>query len=444
MEFVKKKIKEQKKKLEVYKNLAGCYSATEQRIYPHFAQLNLCEKKLRHWCGDDDYLVFLQRLNEALSKWIESPVSDKTWDFLPLAYANQKILDKQDQLREHLISGELKVPGGYDDIQIKEYICRYRELNSSYPPIFFKILKYNREQTDPVKKFEREFDPEKYLTRDDRFEIATYFQDRKEYDKAHRLCACHRDAIVLECGNPEDSHRFYAPYRCELRICPLCGFFRFKKVFKNLKKKIKAKKLIQGKNRLMLLTLTKKKDPEKDCYSAEEIKTAFKQARKLMNKLYRKKDGCGGLGVMEIGKSGNLHIHILVCGRYVPKTIIRAVWWAITGDSYIVDIKGRHPKTKRPLTLNTGLGYVLKDITKPAHFVSYLDYVDLELALRGVRRIHRFGIFYDLGKVEDKAKVRCPYCGCKLMKIDIQYGGWLWDGRPETITEACRRKRGSP
>lgn len=152
----------------------------------------------------------------------------------------------------------------------------------------------------------------------------------------------------------------------------------------------------------MFLTLTKKTRPGFSPQSSD-IKLVFNQARKLINKFWPGKKGCGAFAVIEIGKNNNIHVHILVYGFYVPQKAISDAWLKITGDSSIVWIKQIHSAKKC-------IGYLLKYVTKPQDTddpKALARFLDLMI---GVRRIRTYGIFYNYALVA-KSSGPCPLCG---------------------------------
>jgi len=316
-----------------------------------------------------------------------------------------------------------------------------------------------------LKEFESRFDPEKFLSFEDRNQIAELLTLSGEYKKAFRFAGCQKHAVKVQCKNdrcePMPRALFFQPLKCELRICPVCGFFHAKKVIPRIKKMVLNKLDFSSKRRLMLLTLTKKKSPEvlrervpgfmgndqvdvevvsqirKFGITPEGIKEFFVCVRKFINLFYSKKEKQGAIGVLEVGPSGNLHCHLLVYGNYYPKADLKQEWYRITGDSYILDVK-------EIKDVNKGVGEVSKYIYKPPTYFELMDYVDYLLAISGVRRIHTFGIFYNFSSdvpAEPKEKQVCPYCGWTLEWIGMELGGWEWKGRPQSVSEAYRRKR---
>ncbi len=246
--------------------------------------------------------------------------------------------------------------------------------------------------------------------------------------QANRYRYCSEDYINLQCSGCKT--RLIGSCRCESRICPDCSR---KYAFRIMKRETEVAKRLQpkGGRKLMLLTLTLKKS-EIDTLSCKEIRFLNQSARKLINTLYSKKKGCGALAIMEVGKSFNLHIHALVYGFFIPQKLISDLWFRITGDSQIVDIRViKSPKK--------AVFYILKYINKPPEFESpemmalYFD------SIVGIRRIHKYGEFYNYPLCK-KEPFPCPLCGSKLLFCSID-GGTMIPAAALFVEEAIEKAK---
>ena len=203
----------------------------------------------------------------------------------------------------------------------------------------------------------------------------------------------------LDCGQP-----YLGASRCESRLCSHCSRKNGARV--RSRQLTLVKRLRQdGTHRLAFLTLTKKVNPERPP-NEFDIKAVTKAARKLINRYYPKKHGCGAFAVIEIGECNNIHIHALVYGPFIPQRSISKRWLKLTGDSQVVDIRA----VRSPLKC---VNYLLKYIGKPPHYSSperYAEYID---SITGVRRIHTYGIFYNYPLMRKNA-CPCHFCGGKL------------------------------
>ena len=225
--------------------------------------------------------------------------------------------------------------------------------------------------------------------------------------EAKRLADCNVKYNLFRCENDKyhDLTLFAFPYRCELQICDICsgkrGFRVRKDIEKILKKTDKTKT-----HKFSLLTLTLRMTRQRSI-TGNQVRYFNKSVRKLINSLFSKSDGCGAIAVTEIGKRFNIHAHVLVYGHYVSQRIITEKWYKITGNSYIVDIRAARDHRK-------ATGYLLKYISKPPRFDQLVKYAHYLKAVKGVKRLHRFGIFYGFS-VLDKKPLLCPYCNGRLV-----------------------------
>jgi len=101
---------------------------------------------------------------------------------------------------------------------------------------------------------------------------------------------------------------------------------------------------------------------------------------------------------------------VIVYGHYVNYKLISEKWLKVTGDSkYIWISKVRSP--------SKCLNYLIKYLCKPPA-VSDPEYLaDYLIAISGVRRIHTFGVFYNISKIWKKGGCPCPLCGGKLERV---------------------------
>ncbi len=219
---------------------------------------------------------------------------------------------------------------------------------------------------------------------------------------AFRYESCGTKYLVFKCDDCEKS--FTGPNRCESRICPECSL---KYTYRVREKQIDLIKLLTPtkRKRLMFLTVTKKVK-NKTFPTEKDYKSLFKAFRKLINKFYPKKYGCGGFAVIEIGDGYNIHIHAIVYGYFIPQSKISKEWEKITKDSKVVDIR----ETRSPIKY---LNYLLKYIHKPPKSNDPKFVADYLISLMGVRRIHTYGIFYNYPLLKKKP-YPCYYCSGKL------------------------------
>lgn len=225
---------------------------------------------------------------------------------------------------------------------------------------------------------------------------------------AKRFTACRKQFVHFECM--KCTQQYVSLWRCEVRVCCDCAKKHFARIVGEFEKFVIQLKPKPG-FRISMLTLTKKvSDPQ--ALQTCDLRELFRKARKLINSFFPKKNGAGALAVLEIGAGFNFHIHALVYGPYIPQAKISDLWYQLTRDSSVVDIR----QSKSP---KRAVRYVLKYILKPAPIddpKAIALYLDL---ITGVRRIHRFGIFHDL-KMPKPEKAVCALCGGKLRLSRLQ------------------------
>ncbi len=262
---------------------------------------------------------------------------------------------------------------------------------------------------------------EKYFTPD---EIAfndamiPLLEEHGMEDKAQRMCDCGNKYNAFRCKESAhaDKKQMIFSYRCELRICPRCGK---KHGYETRRKAGEVMKSIQKTrtHKFALLTLTER-STAKRALTSKRLKAFNQNVRKLINKLYPKKQNCGAMAVTEIGKRNNVHAHVLVYGPYISQEIISKYWKAITGDSYIVDVRAARDH-------KIALYYITKYILKAPEFDELEQYVLFLKALKGVRRLHTYGIMYGV-KIPKREALKCPYCGGGIeyegMVDELYYG----------------------
>jgi len=230
------------------------------------------------------------------------------------------------------------------------------------------------------------------------------FIDNDLLDEYSKFLDCSSRVIPFKCLNPQCGRSFFSPFRCDLRICPKCNE-RYAKLFKaRYLPLIKNLMRGRGKDRLALLTLTTKNTGE--IPDTEEFKRHNKSVGKLIKKFFK-----GGVAVNEV-KGTFLHTHAVVFGPYVPKKILSEYWHGLTGNQvvWITQVKKEKGGPKKVAS------YLCKYIRKPYPITEEWESVSLAVKLlsnlKGVRRVHNYGCFYNnKTKGEDTIKAVCPFCG---------------------------------
>lgn len=252
------------------------------------------------------------------------------------------------------------------------------------------------------------------------------------------MAACEGDQSLpaAELRQATAHHRRYRLTRCELRICPWCARRAAAKEVSRLLDIIASLEAsgtfrptgLANRQTFKMLTLTLK--PSGDLRA--DFKRLSKGWRELQKRAGFEKDKrarlFGGFSALELGPSGNPHLHILYWGRYVPKDRLQELWREITGDSYVVEIHqvrgslrdaarevGKYV-TKVSVVGGSGTG------SSPDNEPALNEYrlVDLLLALRGRRRIATHGVFYGVKLFEPpKLEDLCSVCSAKMNHVGI-------------------------
>jgi hypothetical protein len=171
-------------------------------------------------------------------------------------------------------------------------------------------------------------------------------------------------------------------FRCGDRTCGDCrarDCFRFRRQYGPALKTIRHPKLIT-------LTLKNVRD-------LTRAHVAFlRQAMKALLQRFQRhiRGGLYAIEVTNIGNGWHVHVHILADASYIPQDKLVEAWLAITGDSFIVDIRVAR-------STDEALSYLLKYVGKPPKVENYPveDFVRVfNEVMKGIRLIHTFGSLY--------------------------------------------------
>jgi hypothetical protein len=260
-------------------------------------------------------------------------------------------------------------------------------------------------------------------------DLANEINDHKLKGK---LEECHNKFAFLTCGTHTINRIPNAT--CEFRLCPFCSQRRARKIKAEYLPKVEA---FQQTKRVqpVLITLTLKHREEKLSEALNRLNEAFKKLskRKLWKDHFK-----GGLRVFDntVAENGMYHAHFHILAfrsKFIDHKKLKAEWKAVTGDSFVVNIK-------RIDDIQKGLKEVVKYITKPldiktGKFTS--DNLKDFLELRGKRLISTFGEFYKFCgqfRIEDFGHLtlttsstdaeerlvegdKCPHCDHELFQL---------------------------
>lgn len=192
---------------------------------------------------------------------------------------------------------------------------------------------------------------------------------------------CGSQAYVLKSRGDPPQFRV-AGSSCHDRFCTPCATERSRTVAHNVIDRM-------GDHRVRFITFTMRHSTDTLTSLLDRIYDAFKKMQRT--KLWRR-HVTGGVAFLEIKYSDRVegwhpHFHVLVTGKYIDKACLQASWHAITGDSFIVDI--RLPGGKKNIS-----HYVTKYASKPLNtsFIHRKHLLDeAVLALKGRRLCTTFG-----------------------------------------------------
>lgn len=175
------------------------------------------------------------------------------------------------------------------------------------------------------------------------------------------FCSCGTGAHVWR--SETDRHHFKITANfCHDRWCMVCGTKRGHQIAANLVEHVKDRKL-------RFLTLTLKQQAanwqhEHDKFSCKSnVDRLIASFNRLRETALWQRCVDGGVAFIEVKfkptlDSWNVHMHLVVEGRYIPKKQLAGAWLHATGDSFIVDVRS----VKDDLHV---FRYVTKYVSKP-------------------------------------------------------------------------------
>lgn len=186
---------------------------------------------------------------------------------------------------------------------------------------------------------------------------------------------------------------------CHDRLCVPCQVARRQLLVKNVTSQITSSKRTV---RFCTLTLRARECPLKD--QLDRITLCFKGLRR---REWWKANISGGAFFLEVklgSGSGawHVHAHCLVEGSFIDQRTLSSEWHAVTGDSYIVDVRAVPDAARRA-------SYVTKYATKPADATVLRSPDHLQefvTAIKGKRLFQCFGGWKDFALDDDDAPKR--------------------------------------
>lgn len=175
------------------------------------------------------------------------------------------------------------------------------------------------------------------------------YQSRSRIDN---FADCGVHAYVYKTVDQPISYRLGGS-SCRDRFCVPCSIDRSRCLATNVLNELKDKPT-------RFVTLTLKQTNQRVGDVLDRLTACF---RRLRSRKWWNRHVLGGCGFIEIKWSNktqdwNVHLHLIVHGEYMPQAELSRQWYAITGDSHIVDI--------RFVKDNHRVGrYVTKYVSKP-------------------------------------------------------------------------------
>lgn len=219
--------------------------------------------------------------------------------------------------------------------------------------------------------------------------------------------------------------------RCRLRVCPDCMRFEVRKRYAVLLPTVKAISRKRGLWRLITLTLRNPGDRD-----PRRIRRQLQQCGRAVRKLWRNllsKAGqsTGAIAGFEVGPSGNVHVHILHFGSYVPWKDLRKQWHRLTG-SFVVDV--RRCRGNDEAGLLKSVAEVTKYLCDPSKTDARLV-AAINLAARGLRLYRTYGTLFDL--TDDTYEHKHPTCPACLYNGPMNHGRALAAVEVGAIETGC-------
>ena len=195
------------------------------------------------------------------------------------------------------------------------------------------------------------------------FRHSGWERDRKRMGEAfgrtdqpdHRIEAfkdCGYGAYVLRSVDDPSRYRV-AGSCCHDRFCLPCATERSCVIAGNVAELIQTKEV-----RFLTLTIKTSTEP-----LSESLTKLYRSFQALRRRAFWKRAVRGGVAFLELKYSGKAerwhpHLHCLIEGTWLDQKLLKRAWYAITTDSFVVDIR-------RPPNVTSVVRYVTKYASKP-------------------------------------------------------------------------------
>ncbi len=198
--------------------------------------------------------------------------------------------------------------------------------------------------------------------------------------------------------------------RCRDRLCPLCADRRGGQATN------RTCAVVERFNAPRFITLTlKHKDATLECELAR-LHVALKKLR--ADKAWAKRV-VGGVYGVEVTRNTkqrqwHVHVHLIVDGEYFPHEVLKAVWLACTGDSFIVEVQMVKDRRKTAR-------YISRYVSKPVDLESWSaeEVREYAAAMHGRRLLQTFGAAHNVKIDDDEEPAEDPGTKhlCSAMKL---------------------------
>jgi hypothetical protein len=235
--------------------------------------------------------------------------------------------------------------------------------------------------------------------------VVSFLRDCGQSKAAWRLENCRAGYIRIRCAFCGEEAR--VRFTCNVRVCSEC----VREQSKVLLKKMMAVLLYLDRKGCFrkgwswkLLTLTTRAEGT-ERWRVGLLKREF---HNLWHRYYGKVKGAGCFYAIELGSSGNVHLHAVMYVPFREREELKRYWEKRTG-AFIVDIRSVR------FGLHQVVAYVVKYVVKEAEgdaerlIMGYM-------AMFGRRRVGAKGLFYGVKVVEEKLSI-CAFC--------FQSDGWI-------------------
>jgi len=217
---------------------------------------------------------------------------------------------------------------------------------------------------------------------------------------AHHLNVCGTITGVKECVHCDDRMHLDLIMCRQRFLCPTCAREHARKQRIDLEAKIKSMKLVSGYSWKMI-TLTIKTDGE---YRAA-LKNCTQGFSKIWRMILKRPLAAAHRSIEFAPETGNVHVHVLYYGPYIPQADISLAWQRYTG-SFVCDIR---QVTDRGNGLQEAIMEVCKYSMKFGAFKP-TEIVNLWRQLKGRQMTQRYGQLR--GVLTEKQLDRVDMCEC--------------------------------